>query len=233
MRELGLRTARAEIESLLRARKLDSTLTTAAPWHGRRADGLAPSGLASVDAVLGGGFPRGHLSEIVGPRSSGRTTVLCQTLATAVSRGEVVALIDTCDRFDPTSASAAGLDLSKLLWVRENGDASRALKATMLVLQAGGFGIVAFDLADARPIALRTFPFTTWFRLARAIEGGETVALLVGAERIARSPGGVTMFLDSSVSRASWAGSFHRARVLNGIDVRARAVGGHANPVIR
>jgi RecA/RadA recombinase len=65
--------ARAQVESLLRARKLDVTLTSAAPWADRARD-VAPTGMTALDAALGGGLARGHLSEIVGPRSSGRTT---------------------------------------------------------------------------------------------------------------------------------------------------------------
>ena len=82
---------------------------------------------------------------------------MCAALAAATGRGEVVALVDTCDRFDPGSAADAGVDLSRLLWVREHGDAGRALKAMNLVLQAGGFGIAAFDLADVPALALRQF----------------------------------------------------------------------------
>ena len=217
---------RAELESLLRARKLDVTLTTALPAERRDPGDLAPVGIPLLDRELGGGFRRGHLSEIVGARSSGRTSVLCSTLAAAASRGEIVALIDTCDRFDPLLAAAAGLDLARLLWVRDTGDAARALKAAMLVLQAGGFGVVAFDLADVRPAALRGFPFTTWLRLARAIEGSDTVALLVAAERLARSPGGVTVALDAAPgeTRASWAGASHRARLLRGVTLRPRVI---------
>ncbi len=210
---------RAELESLLRARKLDVTLTSTAPWTGAPRD-VAPTGVAALDQTLGGGMPRGHLSEIVGARSSGRTTVLCRILAAAAERGEAVALIDTCDRFDPLSADAAGLDLSTLLWVRDTGDAPRALKAMNLVLQAGGFGVVAFDLADVPPAGLRQFPYTTWMRIARVIEGSQTAAVIVAAERLARSPGGVTMTLD--VPRHRWSGTTDRARLLRAIDVRPR-----------
>jgi hypothetical protein len=150
--------------------------------------------------------------------------VLCSLLAAATARGEVVALIDTCDRFDPASGTAAGIDLSRLLWIRETGDAARALKAMTLVLQAGGFGIVAFDLADVRPVAIRQFPFTTWMRVARVIEGSQTVAVLVGAERIARSPGGVTLALDvgSAAPHGTWQGAADRARFLRALDVQPR-----------
>ena len=214
--------ARAEIESLLRASKLDVTLTSAAPWRVGRE--VAPVGIARLDEALGGGLPRGHLSELVGPRSSGRTAVLCRALAAGAARGEAVALIDTCDRFDPASAEAAGLDLSKLLWVRDTGDATRALKGMNLVLQAGGFGVVAFDLADVPGPAVRRFPHTTWMRIARVIEGSQTAAVLLGAERMARSPGGVTITLDGS--RPEWSGAGDRARLLRGLELRPRVVGG-------
>ena len=136
--------------------------------------------------------------------------------AAATARGEVVALVDTHDRFDPASAAAAGVDLARLLWVRESGDAERALKAMNLVLQAGGFGLVAFDLSDVRGPALRQFPHTTWMRIARIVEGSLTVALLIGAEHIARSPGGVTIALerDGTAAAAEWAGSNARSRRL-------------------
>jgi len=68
---------------------------------------------------------------------------MTRALAAAAVRGEAVALVDACDTFDPASAAAQGLDLSRLLWVRESGDAPRALKAFSLVLQAGGFATTA------------------------------------------------------------------------------------------
>jgi hypothetical protein len=221
---------RVELESLLRARQLDRTLTSSNSWSdlGRE---VAPTGMTSLDQALGGGVRRGHLSEIVGPRSSGRATVLCRMLASAVNRGEAAALIDTGDRFDPLSADRAGLDLSKLLWVRDTGNALRALKAMNLVLQAGGFGLVAFDLADVHASALRQFPLTTWMRMARVIEGSQTAAIVVASERLARSPGGVTIALEPApnVSTAQWSGTSDRARFLRAIDVRTRVVGGRAD----
>jgi recombination protein RecA len=222
-------TARAHLESLLKAKKLDVTLTAAmpvpAPGTGR--EDLAGLGVPSIDEVTGGGVRRGHLSEIVGRRSSGRTTVMCRALAMSVARGELTALVDTSDRFDPDSAAAAGLDLSRLLWVRDTGDLSRALKAMNLVLQAGGFGLVIWDVADVPAAALRALPFTTWFRLARTIEGSQTVALLVASDHLSRSAGGVTIQLEAPADRspALWTGArSNRARLLKGLDVRPRIV---------
>jgi hypothetical protein len=214
--------ARAHLESLLRTRKLDVTLTSAAPWREPVFDAAA-TGLTAVDEALGGGLRRGHLSEVVGTRSSGRTTLMCRALAETAARGEMAALVDTHDRFDPVSAEASGVDLTRLLWVREHGDAARALKAMNLVLQAGGFGLVVFDLSDVHVRDLRQFPATTWMRLARIIEGTQTVALLVGSGRIARSPGGVTLALGAPSPH--WTGRGDRARLLRGVGIEARVVG--------
>lgn len=224
---------RAALESLLRARKLDVTLTTADDAETIPPERLAPTGDVDLDMALGGGVRRGHLSEIVGTASSGRSTVAVRALAAAAERGEAVALIDASDTFDPASAAAQGLALSRLLWVRLSAgmgsaerEAARALKAFSLVLQAGGFGLVVLDLADVAPQALRRFPHTTWLRLARIVESRDTVALLVGGERIARSAGGVTIALSSCPPR--WQGAAPRARLFTGVHplprvVRARA----------
>src|ERR1700681_4889183 len=201
--------ARTDLESLLRARKLDRTLTSELPSPSSHDElAIAATNLAPLDVRLAGGFPRGQLSELVGPRSSGRTSLLLQTLAAATSRGELVALVDTLDAFDVESASAAGIDLDRLLWIRGHvvinpglcrdlnlRALEQAVKALTLVLQTGHFGVVAFDAAEAPPMALRRLPFTTWLRLQRMIEGSQTVCALVGSEPMARSVAGATVKL--------------------------------------
>src|SRR6185312_17553312 len=73
--------------------------------------------IPSVDALTGG-IPLGCLTEICGPASSGRTSLLFYALAEAMRRDEICALVDPRDSFDPQSAARAGVDLSRLLWVR-------------------------------------------------------------------------------------------------------------------
>jgi recA bacterial DNA recombination protein len=83
----------------------------------RPAPEMVSSGIPQLDALTGG-LARGCLTEICGAASSGRTSVLLFALASATQRGEICALVDTSDTFDPASAAAAGMEMSRLLWVR-------------------------------------------------------------------------------------------------------------------
>jgi recombination protein RecA len=223
--------ALAVLESALRAKKLDRTLTSALPSLERTdAAALAPTGIPVLDACLRGGLPRGHLSEIAGPLSSGRTTVLLTLVAAATRRGEIAAIVDPFDRLDVASAIAADTNLERLLWVRgDSGSGAalvdraidRALKAMNLVLQAGGFGVVALDFADVPLLALKRIPFTTWLRIQRIVEGSDTACVLVVPQPMARSAGGVTLALES---RAAWTGDADRSRRLDGLELQARII---------
>ncbi|HWJ57910.1 MAG TPA: hypothetical protein VNR90_16825 [Vicinamibacterales bacterium] len=217
-----MQAARLHIEALLRARRLDRTVTDAgAPSDPVQA---VTTGLPWLDPRLAGGWPCGETSEIVGPVSSGRTSLLIASLAAAAARGDVAALIDTHDTFDVGSALAAGVRLDHLLWAR--GDPAgapahvlleRAIKAFGLVLEAGGFGVVALDVADVAPADLGRLPFTTWRRLQRFVEGRDTVALVLTPAPVARSARGVTLELTASTATAVWAGQSRRARRLTGL----------------
>ena len=220
--------ALARLETALRDRKLDRTLTTALPAGERRDDSAAiATDVAPLDTCLRGGLPRGQLSEIVGPSSSGRTALALQTIAASTRRGDIAALVDTFDRLDVASAVGAGIDVERLLWVR--GEASggsdaavnRALKAVNLVLQAGGFGCVVLDLADVPSPALRRIPFTTWLRVQRIIEGSDTACVLIAAQPLARSAGGLTLSL---AGRVRWTGDADRSRHLTGADIDVRII---------
>jgi recombination protein RecA len=195
---MSLSLARADLEALLRARKLDRAVArpeeAGAPGRSPLQDWVVPTGIALLDERLGGGLPRGQISEIVGARSSGRLSLACAALAAATGRGELAALVDTLDMFDPESAASCGVTLERLLWIRTHL-LDHALKAFNLVLQAGGFDLVVLDLAEVPPDATGRLPFATWLRLQRVIEGSRTVGLLLGAGPIARSAGGVSIQL--------------------------------------
>jgi len=225
----------ADLESLLRTRKLDRTLTSTLPSHPAGDElAIAATGLPGLDARLAGGFPRGQLSELIGPRSSGRTSLLRQALAAATWRGELVALVDALDAFDVESASAARIELDRLLWVRghvvtnpgmcrdlNQRAVDQAIKALTLVLQAGNFGLVVLDVAEAPREAIRRLPFTTWLRLQRMVEGTQTACVLVGTEPMARSSAGLTLRLGIGESGLGMRGVRFRGRLFEGFDVTA------------
>jgi hypothetical protein len=152
---------------------------------------MVSSGIAAMDALTGG-LPRGCLTEICGPASSGRTTLLLAALAAATRRGECCVLVDACDALDPQSAADAGIELDRLLWVRcgENSpekSLEQLLRATDLLLESGGFGLIALDLGDLPPQSAHRIPLTTWFRFRRAVEHTPTVLLAVERQSIAGS----------------------------------------------
>ena len=222
-------TAINRLESLLEARSLGGALTPS--WTGPGQSPGISTGLAGLDAALGGGWRLGEISEIVGARSSGRTSVLVATVAAATARGEIVGLVDAWDRFDPVSAAASGVDLNRVLWVRGATltvelarpvvlqlAVQRALRAFDLIIRAGGFGVVVLDVAGAPVRALQALPFTTWMRLAHANEGRQTVGLLVGERAMGRSARGACVRLDAS---PRWIGTSAQSRRFNGFAQRA------------
>jgi hypothetical protein len=200
----------------------------------RPAPEMVSSGVPAIDALTGG-LPRGCLTKICGPASSGRTTLLLAALAAATRRGEFCAVVDASDALDPQSTAAAGVGLERLLWVRcgesssqknrspqrhrdtekknqEEGQTSsqaeldfnrvrlkenvsrrsehcleQVLRATDLLLESGGFGMIVLDLGDLPIEAARRIPLTTWFRFRRAVEYKPTILLAIEQQPIAGS----------------------------------------------
>jgi RecA DNA recombination protein len=205
-------------------------VTAASRLEMRPAPEMVSSGIHSID-VLTGGLPRGCLTEIFGPASSGRTSVLLAALAAATQRHEVCALVDVNNAFDPKSAAAAKVVLDKLLWVRcgherqqdqeghdfgrahktspkagalaskrkIEGPVEQALRVTDLLLQSGGFGMVAIDLSDAPLKMARRIPLTSWFRFQRAVENTPTVLFVVGQVPCAQTCATVLLKLEKLV----------------------------------
>src|SRR5437773_117969 len=120
-----------------------------------------------------------------------------------------------------TALTAAGEPLLAATGERRAAPTGIAALDTAL---GGGFGLVVFELAGVAAAALRRFPVTAWMRLSRIVEGSDTVALLVGAEHLARSAGGVTIACASPA--AAWQGGAHRARLFTGLTALPRVMGG-------
>ena len=300
--------APAETLEAKRARavgELSSSVRPASALEARPAPAMMPFGIASLD-TLTGGVPRGALTELFGPASSGRTSVMLSLLASVTRRQEVCALIDVTDSFDPASGEAAGVDLKRLLWVRcgktrsqnsgvgsqpvhvrrapntrqntvgsvappakniswsihQNYDArlrhaitggcyemargrekdvsgftfqvskpqsrampiptgnskpetrnpsskwtklDQALKATDLLLQSGGFGLIVIDLGDISIEQARRIPLTSWFRFRRVVENTPTILLLVARDSCAKTCASLVLQLGAqAIQSGQW-----------------------------
>jgi hypothetical protein len=198
-------------------KQFESVLGSPLDWQARPAPEMLPSGIREIDDATGG-LPRGCLTEIVGPASSGRTSLLLSILAQATAREEICALVDAGDAFDPASAAASGVQLERLIWVRSCG-AEPALKAADLLTQGGGFGVVVLDLGDTPPAAARRISLASWFRLRRAVEHTPTVLVAVASQSNARTC--ASLMLECARERAEWSGAPRASRLLRGMQARA------------
>jgi recombination protein RecA len=199
MATASLATLRSQIEVALRGR-VPQPFT----YRDRNVLDLVSTGIPEMDACFGG-LPRGAMTEICGPACSGRTSLLLSALAARTANGEVCALVDARDSFDPLSAAAAGIALKQLLWVRcQNID--QALRATDLLIQGGGFGLVAIDLTDVPSRTARQVPLNAWFRFRRAVEDTPTILLLIGQESNAKTCASLVLRLDAQYIQWSTAG---------------------------
>jgi len=287
-----------------------ASITPASRLEIHPAPEMVPSGITALDALTGG-LPRGCLTEICGPASSGRTSVMLAALAAATRRGEYCALIDASDALDPHSLAATGINLDRLLWVRcdenspwrhpspslgasfdtekknrekkfftndgfgraavgknalgkstfgkgtasavpyeSHSDAALAaeghrlrlresllkqidtdriskartvinsdehsrnrkqsehrleqvLRATDLLLESGGFGLIVLDLSDVPHQAARRIPLTTWFRFRHAVEHKPTILLAIEQQPSAGSCSSLLLQLEVLSSQLS------------------------------
>jgi recombination protein RecA len=295
---------RAQIEAVL-AKKIPSALTPQP--HILRP--VMPTNVREIDE-LAGGLPAGAISEIVGPESSGRTSLALAFVAGITQAGKVCAWVDVSDALHPESAAAAGVDLSRMLWVRCGVTSQRgqrqsaqpeivfpvkytlppapikglhgggfgphprteakglstavgdllevrppvcaesvrkprpqkedyeqpavrvpgrrkapagkpwprldqALRATDLLLQAGGFASIVLDMGSIEPEHALRVPLATWFRFRAAAERTQMNFLLLTQDACAKNSAGLVLHLGESRVLAT------AATVFTGIEHRA------------
>jgi recombination protein RecA len=212
---------RAEIEA-----RFESPLTIR-----KRESELLSTGIPAIDQLTAGGIPRGALTEISGPESSGRTALLFALLTQSTRRGECCAWIDASGAFDPASAEQAGADLNRLLWVNcstpncstpncstpnSGNSTEHALKSLDLILQAGGFGLIVLDLGDIPDKEVRRIPLASWFRLRHAAE--RTGAALIAVERQINARSCSALQLELRRKGPVWIG-----KLLRGLEIQAES----------
>jgi len=206
--------SKAELESSIAGRFGD-----AFKLHQKPVVETLSTGVEEIDALTGG-MPRGALSEIFGPASSGRTSLMCSMLAHATTHEETCALVDTNDVFAPTAAAAAGIDFNRLLWIRCAGNLEHAFKATDLLLHAGGFGLVILDLGDVPGKDARRIISSWWYRFRRTVEDRPTVITVISEEACTRSCAALTLELKGA---AEWSRASEPASQSNVLPMRKQA----------
>ncbi len=171
--------------SLDRAASLHSLLLTPGIHRGivdGRSRRLA-TGVDAVDTLLHGGLPAGAITEIVGARTSGKTTLAYALAAAFTRRGAFVAYIDVADAFDPEHAAAAGVRLPRTLWIRP-GDVRAALRAAEHVVETGGFLLVLIDCGD-RTFGRADPSSAAWLRLSRTTAAAKAAVVVLDIRRVA------------------------------------------------
>jgi len=180
---------------------------------------VAATGISKVDELLEGGLPVGAISELTGPQSSGRTSLALSFLARRTAEGRVCAWVDVSDAFDPESAAANGVALRQVLWVRcREVEASakfrvrertwtrldQAMRATDLLLQAGGFAAIVLDLGSTAREHGNRIPVATWFRFRQAADRCRCSLVVLGTAAYAQS--GAAVVLECARGQARIAG---------------------------
>ena len=208
-----VRRLRQSLETAVRSRVMSATELIRALDKQRR-DELLPTTLEPLDALLGGGLPRGKIVELAGRRSAGRFSIVLAALAAATSAGEAAVLVDLGDHLDPQILEANGADLSRLLWIRPQKmkDAVHAVE----MIAATGFQLVVLD-AGLHPIRGKRVAEASWVRLARTAEAQGTAMLISTPYPMTGTASEIV--LDAQRVRPKWTGSGKSPRVLAGMSV--------------
>jgi hypothetical protein len=174
--------SKAEIES-----EITSRFGDAFKLQEKRPAEVISTGIPQIDAFIFGGLPRGAMTEVFGPASSGRASFMLSVLAHATERQEICAIVDTNNSFDPNSASRAEINFERLLWIRCANNLEHAFKSTDLLLQGGGFGLVILDLGDVEAKEAKRIISSWWYRFRRTLEATPTALIVIAEESCVRS----------------------------------------------
>ena len=167
--------------------------------------------------LAGLAFDRGSLVELSGGAASGKTAIALALLAKLTVEGEICAVVDSGDGFDPQSAVSSGIVLENLLWVRCGGDVVKAFMAADHLVHAKGFGAIWLNLSGLPQRKLRMVPKSYWYRYRTRIKGTPTL-LFVTAEEPVTSSASQHAFTFSRPGQAKWSGS-GRFKLLRSLDI--------------
>ena len=179
---------------------------------------------------IGLSLTRGTVVEVVGGASSGRTSILLNLISKLTQEGEVCALVDSANGFDPRSAVLAGVELENLLWVRCDGDLENAFTAADYLVQAKGFGMIWLNLVGLSRQKLRMVPRTYWYRYRNRIKETPTLFVVTAEDAVAGSASQQSFGLERR--GATWSG-MGRFKLLRELDLTWRSRKHFFGPPVR
>lgn len=216
---------RSQIESTL-ANRFPGALTVRPQFEPE----MVSVGIPALNQRIG--IPRGCLTEVCGPASSGRTTLMLSCVREVTRRGECCAWIDASSAFDPYSAAANGVVLGRLLIVRcaaphpKLTPIDKAVRAVDMLIHDGGFAMIVLDLADIAPRLAQKIPLSYWYRFRRAAETTSSCFVIMEQQPFAKSCASQVIRLEAHDSE--WALTRNQMRspkLLTGIHFAAEVSG--------
>ena len=214
--------------ALLRS-QIEAQIPAAFRFATREAPQVIATGISELDGLISG-IPVRALTEICGSQtaSSGKSSLLLSLLATTTQEN-FCALVDATDSFHPESAEAAGVNLPRLAWIRCDATRSHlkalrtALKATDMLLKAGGFRLIVADLSGIEQRLVRKVPLSYWFSLSRAVESMPTALVFVQSASCASSSAGLVLNVSAKSNGSASRGPTH-TKLLRELNIRAEVV---------
>ena len=207
------------MQAALLKTQIEQHIPSAFTFYQRQNQGSIPTGIPAIDNAVHG-LPLSALTEICGSNlaSSGKTSVLLSLLAQS-TREHFCALVDASDSFDPASGQASGITLPRLLWVRcgksrvKLPPLEQAFKVADILLQSGGFGLIAVDISGIPEQIVRKVPLSSWFRFSRVIERQPAALVFIEQAPHATSCAGLVLRVSTECLQDR---SFERARLQPG-----------------
>jgi hypothetical protein len=148
---------------------------------------------------------RGGIAEFFGEQTAGKTSMALTLMSGLTQGGEVCAVVDLNNAFDPVSAKAAGVVLENLLWIRCGGKVESALTAVDYVLQAKGFGLAWLNIGNVPHKELNIIPSSYWYRFRAKIRGSQTILVVTASRSLVSSAADQSFYFDPY--RTVWKGS--------------------------
>jgi hypothetical protein len=130
---------------------------------------------------------RGSVTEFTGETTSGKTSLAFMLLSSLTQNGEICSVVDLGNSFNPVSASASGMVLENLLWIRCGGNIENAFKAIDNLIQANNFGSIWLDLSDRPAADLNHIPTSYWYRFRTRILGSQTLLIVTAKQSLTGS----------------------------------------------